>query len=64
MHGKDSPKVKVTKGIGEYKRETNVFIKQTRKAKRAYEKKLAKGIRNNKSSIILYLQTEFKNIDF
>ena len=57
MHGKDSPKVKVTKGIGEYKRETNVFIKQTRKAKRAYEKKLAKGIRNNKRAFFRFVNS-------
>ena len=42
----------------EYKRETNVFKKQTRKAKRAYEKKLAKGIRNNKRAFFRYVNSK------
>ena len=42
----------------EYKRETSVFKKQTRKAKRAYEKKLAKGIRNNKRVFFRYVNSK------
>ena len=42
----------------EYKRETDVFKKQTRKAKRAYEKNLAKGIRNNKRAFFRYVNSK------
>ena len=42
----------------EYKRETNKFKKLTRKAKRAYEKKLAKGIRHNKRTFFRYVNSK------
>ena len=42
----------------EYKRETNRFKKLTRKAKRAYENKLAKGIRHNKRTFFRYVNSK------
>ena len=42
----------------EYKRETNKLKKQTRKAKRIFEKNLAKGARNNKKSFFRYVNSK------
>ncbi|CAL4067303.1 unnamed protein product, partial [Meganyctiphanes norvegica] len=42
----------------EYKRETNKLKKQMRKAKRLYEKKLAKGVRYNKKAFYRYVNSK------
>ena len=42
----------------EYKRETNGLKKQTRKAKRLFEKNLAKGARNNKRAFFRYVNSK------
>ena len=42
----------------EYKRETNGLKKQTRKAKRLFEKRLAKGARNNKKAFFRYVNSK------
>ena len=42
----------------EYKRETNGLKKQTRKAKRLFEKRLAKGARNNKKAFFRYANSK------
>ena len=42
----------------EYKREANVLKKRVRQAKRAYEKKLAKGIRHNKRGFFKYVRSK------
>ena len=41
-----------------YKRETNVLKKNTRKAKRKYEKKLAKQVRHNKRAFYRYVNSK------
>ena len=42
----------------EYKKETNEMKKQTRKAKREYEKKLAKEVRHNKRAFFRYVNSK------
>ena len=42
----------------EYKKETNEMKKQTRKAKREYEKKLAKEVRQNKRAFFRYVNSK------
>ena len=42
----------------EYKREANKLKKQTRKAKRIFEKRLAKGARHNKRSFFRYVNSK------
>ena len=42
----------------EYKREANILKKKIRQAKRFYERKLAKGIRNNKRGFFKYVNSK------
>ena len=42
----------------EYKKEANILKKKVRQAKRAYEKKLAKGIRHNKRGFFKYVRSK------
>ena len=47
----------------DYKRETNLLKRQTRIAKRLYEKKIAKQVRNNKRQFYRYVNSKLLQLD-